>query len=128
MDIYREVEKITKEMVAIPSVNGTSGEKDIGVYIENYLRSIPYFAEHPDQVIVKPLKEDALGRRNVFALLKGTKGTSNRTIILHGHTDTVGVEDFGILKEYAFDPDRLLQELPKVPLPEDVRKDLESGD
>ena len=128
MDIYREVEKITKEMVAIPSVNGTSGEKDIGVYIENYLRSIPYFEEHPDQVIVKLLKDDVIGRRNVFALLKGTKGTSNRTIILHGHTDTVGVEDFGILKEYAFDPDRLLQELPKVPLPEDVRKDLESGD
>ena len=65
MDIYREVEKITKEMVAIPSVNGTSGEKDIGVYIENYLRSIPYFAEHPDQVIVKPLKEDALGKKCV---------------------------------------------------------------
>ena len=102
MNLYNEIEAITKEMVSVASVNGTSGEHDIGVYIENYLRAIPYFKEHPEQVIVRPLKDDALNRRNVFAILKGTRGTSKQTIILHGHTDTVGVEDFGILKGFCF--------------------------
>ena len=44
-DLFSESYQITKEMVAIPSVNGTSGEKDIGLYIESYLRDIPYFKD-----------------------------------------------------------------------------------
>lgn len=128
MDLYNEIETITKEMVSVASVNGTPGEHDIGVYIENYLRAIPYFKEHPEQVIVRPLKDDILNRRNVFAILKGTRGTSKQTIILHGHTDTVGVEDFGILKDFAFEPDKLMTALKTVPLTEEVRSDLESGD
>ena len=128
MDLYREIETITKNMVAIASVNGTSGEHDIGVFIENYLRSIPYFTEHPDLVVVRELAGDKLGRKNVFAVLKGTKGSSGRTIILHGHTDTVGVEDFGILKEFAFDPDALIEKLRTVPLSKEVYDDLMSGD
>lgn len=128
MDRYREIERITKEMVAIASVNGTTGEHDIGVYIEDYLRGIPYFAEHPEQVVARELVNDKLGRRNVFAILRGTKGTSQRTIILHGHTDTVGVEDFGILKKYAFNPDVLIDKLKTVPLTKEVYDDLVSGE
>ena len=87
-----------------------------------------YFKEHPDNVIIQKLKDDGLHRRNVFALLRGEKDDNRNTIIFHGHTDTVGVEDYGELKQYAFDTDRLKQELLKINLPEDVRSDLESGD
>ncbi|SHI75064.1 Arginine utilization protein RocB [Butyrivibrio fibrisolvens DSM 3071] len=126
-DLFTESYRITKEMVAIPSVNGTSGEKDIGLYIESYLRDIPYFKDHPEEVVVQLLKGDKLKRRNVFAILEGRRSKSCRTIILHGHTDTVGVEDYGILKKHCFDSDSLLDALKEVPLSDEVRKDLESG-
>ena len=120
--------QLTKDMVAVASVNGTAGEKNIGVFIEEYLRSIPYFKEHPKQVMVQPLKNDDLERRNVFALLLGEKEPNSKTIIFHGHTDTVGVEDFGTLAQYAFDCDALAKAFRGIELPEDVKADLESGD
>ena len=123
-----ELIELTKSMVNIPSVNGTSGEYDIGVFIENYLRDIPYFQKHPDYIIIQPLRDDSLNRRNVFALLKGEKDDNSKTIIFHGHTDTVGVEDYGDLAEYAFDCDKLMDKLSEVQLSEEVRMDLESGD
>jgi len=123
-----ELIELTKSMVKVPSVNGTSGEHDIGVFIENYLRDIPYFKKHSDQVIIQSLKDDPLNRRSVFALLKGEKDDNKKTIIFHGHTDTVGVEDYGDLAEYAFDCDKLMERLSKIKLPDDVRWDLESGE
>lgn len=126
-DLFSESYRITKEMVAIPSVNGTSGEKDIGLYIESYLRDIPYFKDHPEEITVQMLKEDKLERRNVFAVLEGRRARSSRTIILHGHTDTVGVEDYGLLKEYCFDSEALIEAIEKVPLSDEVKEDLQSG-
>ena len=76
-----EMLELTRQMVAVPSVNTTSGEKEIGIFIENYLRSIPYFKEHPDNVIIQKLKDDGLHRRNVFALLRGEKDDNRNTII-----------------------------------------------
>lgn len=124
----KEILNLTKEMVKIPSVNGTKGEYDIGKFIEDYLRDIPYFEKHPEQIIIQELKDDSYNRRNVFALIKGEKDDNPKTVILHGHTDTVGVEDFGSLKEWAFDSDELMKKLKEIELPEEVRKDLESGD
>lgn len=49
-------------------------------------------------------------------------------MILMGHIDTVGVDDFGSLKEYAFDPERLPEVLRQMDLGEDVRRDLDSGE
>lgn len=126
--IHDEILELTKQLVAIPSVNGTEGEKDIACFIENYLREIPYFQQRPNQVIVQELRDDPLGRRNVFAFLRGEKGGGRSTIILHGHMDTVGVEDYGNLKSSAFDCDGLMERLSGTALPEEVREDLESGD
>lgn len=123
-----EILALTKKLVSIGSINTTPGEKAIGCYIEEYLRSIPYFEKHPERIIVQKLKGDALDRRNVIAWIKGEKGSSKKTIIFHGHTDTVGIEDYGRLKDYAFDCDRLMDELRKINLPQEVREDLESGD
>lgn len=123
-----EILALTKKLVSIGSVNTTPGEKAIGCYIEEYLRSIPYFEKHPERVIIQELKEDALERRNVIAWIKGEKGNSKKTILFHGHTDTVGIEDYGRLKEYAFDCDQLMEEFRKIELPKEVREDLESGE
>ena len=128
LHMKNEILELTKQMVEIPSVNGTSGERDIGVFIEEYMRSIPYFEKHPELVIIQKLKDDKLNRRNVFALLRGEKDANPKTVIFHGHTDTVGVEDYGELGEWAFNPDALMEKLNDIELPEAVKKDLQSGE
>ncbi|KHD35358.1 peptidase M20 [Clostridium acetobutylicum] len=126
--ISEEIENLTVELVKVPSVNGTEGEGNIGNKILSYLKEIDYFKKHEEYAFRIPLKNDKLGRGNVFALIRGEKGQSNRTIILHGHMDTVAVDDYGSLKDYAFDPDILQKKLKEIELPEEVREDLDSGD
>lgn len=125
--MFNEILDLTKKLVSIASVNTTPGERDVACFIESYLRDIPYFREHSNQVIIQKLKNDSLDRRNVFALIKGEKGKSKDTIILHGHMDTVDVEDFGQIKEFAFDCDELMKKLKNMNLSSEVREDLESG-
>lgn len=125
--MFDEILDLTKKLVSIASVNTTRGEHDIACFIESYLRDIPYFKEHSNQVIIQKLKNDSLDRRNVFALIKGEKGKSKDTIMLHGHMDTVDVEDFGQLKEFAFDCDELMKKLKNINLSSEVREDLECG-
>lgn len=129
--MYERIKKLTKDLVAVSSVNGTSGERKIGDFIYNYISSFPYFQKHPDQIMAVDLKNDPLGRRNIIALLIGEKDKACRdTILLHGHIDTVAVEDFGNLKPYAFDCDKLQEKLLEIQdeLEEEVREDLLSGD
>ena len=127
-NISEEIESLTKKLVSISSINTSEGEKKIAVYIEKYLREIPYFKENENQIIIQKLKDDYLDRRNVFAYIKGKKDNNGDTIIFHGHMDTVGVDDFGSLKEYAFDCDELLNKMLSIDLPQEVHDDLVSGE
>lgn len=68
-----EIISLLKQMVAIPSVNSTSGEKKIGEFIEEYLRAFPYFKLHPEYMYIQKLKNDPLERRSVIALIRGGK-------------------------------------------------------
>lgn len=126
--IHQEMIDLAKALVEIPSINGTEGEKDIGQFLEEYLRNIPYFKMHPEQVIIQELKNDTLNRRNVFAILLGEKENKGDTLLLHGHTDTVGLEGYGAAKEYACKPDELEKVFREMNLPKEVREDLESGE
>ena len=126
-DFFDEALSLTKEMVAIPSINGTEGERVIAEYIESWLRRLPYFLQHPGQVVIAPLKDDPLGRRNVIALARGTKGSGGQTVILHGHHDTVGIDDFGPLKEFAFQCDALPERIKELAGDPDVLADIQSG-
>ncbi|WP_196594207.1 M20/M25/M40 family metallo-hydrolase [Pectinatus sottacetonis] len=128
-DLSKEILELTKQLVAIPSINSAGeGEKNVACFIEKYLRDFPYFQKHPEQIIIQKLKNDKLDRRNVFALIRGEKEKSADTILLHGHIDTVGVDDYGSLKPYAFSPDKLMEKLSEMNLSDEVRTDLESGD
>lgn len=125
--MYEEILKLTKKLVSIPSINSTIGERNIACFIEEYLREIPYFKMYPEGVFIGKLN-DSFDRRNVFALIKGEKGNSNDTIILHGHMDTVGVDDFGNIKSLAFSSEKLEEKLKELELSDEIKKDLESGD
>lgn len=120
--------KIARQMVEIPSINTTEGEKHIGIFLEKLLREIPYFKEHPEQVIIQELKDDPLHRRSVFAVLLGEKKRKRETLLFHGHTDTVGLEGYGSLTPFACKPDELKKHLKEVDISKEVRADLESGD
>ena len=128
-DIAVRAEAITRDFVAVRSVNGEPGaEKDAADFLEKTLRAIPYFAAHPACVIRQELPGDALQRANIFAYLTGTKRESSRAIIWHGHMDTVGTADYGALEPLATKPDLLRRAMLAMDLPADMREELESGD
>jgi len=130
MDVSTEIEALTKSLVRIKSVNGTKGEREIAEFILRWLQTLPYFKAHPEQAFGQRIGGDALGRANVFAYVRGTKagGDASRTLLWHGHIDTVGTEDYGALEPFATEPDLLLEKLRAGDLSEAVRTDLATGD
>jgi arginine utilization protein RocB len=76
--------------------------------------------DHPDRT------ESSAWRRDENP--KAVKSLYKRTLLLHGHIDTVGTEDFGPLEQFCTDPDMLYEKMKEMELPQEVRADLESGD
>lgn len=123
-----EVLELTKELVRHPSINGTIGERDIAYRIYDYFSECSYFREHPDHLRMVKTHRDERERYNVFALVKGGDASLEETVILMGHMDTVGVDDYGKWKQLAFSSAELMERWKKAKIPERVRRDLESGD
>lgn len=122
-----QVECLTKALVKIKSINGTSGEVKIADFIKNTLQSFPYFKENPLHVWEQKINGDTLGRKNVFAFIQGSKKNA-QTMIYHAHLDTVGIEDFGPLKDIALDPEELQRYFSMHNINEDVQRDARSGE
>ncbi len=130
LNLYEEIKALTQELVAIPSINKEpGGETRIAEFIRDYYKKIPYFQAHPHQVKMVKTKNDFVDRHSTYAYVKGTKGTSSKTVILIGHIDTVGVDDYGPVREYACNTQELPRKLEEAfDLPQEVLKDLDSGD
>ncbi|MGA9227258.1 MAG: M20/M25/M40 family metallo-hydrolase [Mesobacillus sp.] len=128
LDCRDEVLFYTKQLVNIGSIVNTTGEKEIAQALYTMISSFPYFIGNPTHVIKSQTQNDELERYNVLAFVKGTKGNSNKTVILMGHHDTVGIDDFTQLADKAFNPDELLVELKKENLPLLVKEHAESGE
>lgn len=124
-----EVLALTNQLVQIKSIVNTDGEKEIAKAIYELIASFPYFQKHPDQVLMPQTVNDSRERYNVLAWVKGTKGVSNKTVILMGHTDTVGIEDYAQLQDKAIHPEQLLEALKQeADLPPLVQEHLHSGE
>lgn len=130
LDSYSEVKRLTSEMVAIPSINKEpDGESAVAQYVYDYFAGLDYFKEHPDYIKKFQTKDDFVCRHSTYAFVKGTKGNSNKTVILIGHIDTVGVDDYTPIQEYAFKTDELPQKLKETfDLSQEVLDDIESGE
>lgn len=130
LDSYSEVKRLTSEMVAIPSINKEpSGESAVAQYVYDYFAGLDYFKEHPDYIKKFQTKDDFVCRHSTYAFVKGTKGNSNKTVILIGHIDTVGVDDYIPIQEYAFKTEELPQKLKEsFDLSQEVLDDIESGE
>lgn len=127
IDFKKSVEKLTEDMVNIESIVKGGNETALAEYVYEYYGNLDYFKNHPDQLIIQKTKYDEYDRHSTIALLKG-EGDSNKTIVLMGHTDTVGVDDYGTIKEYAFNPKELPEKLKTLNIDEDTLKDIESGE
>ncbi|WP_163094083.1 M20 family metallopeptidase [Bacillus velezensis] len=122
-----KIEAITRSLVALNSINGTLGEGKKADYIKDMIKSFPYFQENPSHVWEQAIPEDPYGRKNIFAFIEGN-GDSLNTVIYHAHLDTVGIEDFGPLKDIAFDSDRLAEYFSNYEFDRDVQRDARSGE
>ncbi|WGD61004.2 M20 family metallopeptidase [Bacillus velezensis] len=122
-----KIEAITKSLVALNSINGTLGEGKKADYIKDMIKSFPYFQENPSHVWEQAIPEGPYGRKNIFAFIEGN-GESLNTVIYHAHLDTVGIEDFGPLKDIAFDSDRLAEYFSNYEFDRDVQRDARSGE
>ncbi|MED2255805.1 M20/M25/M40 family metallo-hydrolase [Brevibacillus parabrevis] len=120
--------QLTDDLVRVESVVNTPGEIDAAHYLFNHLQSFAYFQEHPEHLTLSRTVRDEIERYNVLAFVEGTKEASSKTVILMGHIDTVGIEDYNHLKNKACDPPALMEALHSEPLPELIREQLESGD
>ncbi|GAA0472012.1 M20/M25/M40 family metallo-hydrolase [Alkalibacillus silvisoli] len=123
-----DVLAFTKQLVNTKSVVNTNGEKNIAHSIYNMISSFPYFTQNPDHLFLEQTYQDEQERYNVLAFVKGKKGNSNRTVILMGHMDTVGTEDFNQLEEKAFFPEELMESLEDEELPPSIKDHLHSKD
>lgn len=114
-------------MVASPSISGTTDENEVTYVIEEILRENPYFREHPEHVLRVPIEGDPLGRHLIGAYMELAPGNPD-TIILTGHYDVVDVDEFGPLKEAAFDVEKITAEIGQLHMDAASRSDLESGE
>ncbi len=129
-EIAARIEEIAVELTNQLSVVETPGELNSVQKVYDIFSEMDYYKKHPEHLKFVDVVNDKLGRKSVLAILKGKKGNSKKTVLMIGHTDTVGISDYGSLKEYANKPYELTEKFKEIAstLPEEVRKDLESGD
>lgn len=120
-----KVLSILKELMSSPSFSATHMEKEAVDKLVGLLNKIDYFKNEPDSCGLHQIEGDVLNRAIVYGIVRGN---SPKTIILLGHYDIVGIEDFGNQKEFAFDIERLPKILSEMKIPEEAKQDIESGD
>ncbi|SFD52104.1 Arginine utilization protein RocB [Lentibacillus persicus] len=112
-------------LVNLKSITGSNEEIVQAEYLQRLLSQQPYFEANPNHLKLHPLED---GRRLLTALVKGED--TSETVILLSHFDVVSIEDFGSLKNLAFYPKELTEQMAyiKEQLPEDVQMDVDKGD
>ncbi len=121
--IEDDIKYILLSYIKAESYTSTEKEIEAEKFFLNYFSALPYFKNTPNSYGTYKIENDSLNRSVCYAFLKG-KGDD--TIVFIHHNDVVSVEDFKLLKNYAFSPEELKNELMKIKdtLKEDVQKDL----
>jgi len=122
------IKELALKLTKIKSVVGTTAENHVTEAIFEILMTLPYFKKNPEQLFYVDNHSDKLGRKSLVAMMCGKKEESQDTVILLGHIDTVGISDYGTLEDFATNPEKLMEALKLENLPENVRRDLKSGD
>ena len=127
-ELSKRIEQIALELTGQLSVLDTPDEILIAEKVYTIMSEMKYFKAHPENLYFVPVKGDKLGRKSVVAIVNGEKKPSDKTVVMIGHIDTVGISDYGPLAEYANQPLVLTEKFKEIELPAQVKKDLESGE
>ena len=123
----QDILDLLMELVGIPSVSCTPAEAEAGRFIHSRLGELPYFRDHPGNLQLLPVPGDPFGREVVMAFVEAVP-TVKGTVVLTGHYDVVGAEDFGSLEDLAFSPLEYTSALKERGLDGEAGEDLKSGD
>ncbi len=127
-DIENTAYRLMLELVSIPSVSPSAQkETEIARFIHTRLAREQYFRDNPEDLRLIECRNDPLKRYCLFALVRSARQTE-RTVLLTGHMDVVDTQVYGPLQDLAFDPERLTRRIGRMDLPDEARKDLESGE
>ncbi len=126
-EVTKRIKEIALDFTSQLSVVETPDEIKMAQKIYDTISSIDYYKKHPELVYQLDCPGDQYGRRVVVAEMNGEKAPSNKTVLMIGHFDTVGISDYGLLKEFAGQPEVLAEEFKKIKLPPEAKADLESG-
>ena len=121
--IENDIKEILFNYIKTESFTNTAKEKEAEKFFLDYFSKISYFKDTPNSFGAYPIENDAFNRTVCYAFLKGD---GEDTVVFVHHNDVVSVEDFKLLKDFAFMPEELKEELLKIKdtLSDDVRKDL----
>ena len=125
--IEKDIKELLYGYMKVESFSFSANERLVEPFLTNWFDSVPYFRQHPEFCGAYDIPGDPLDRKVMYGMVRGH---GNKAVVLIHHYDVVGIEDFKLLKEYAFSPDELGEKLMEVKdsLPRDAREDLESGD
>lgn len=130
LNLRDRIEEIAVSLTRQRSVTETREEQLITEKVYHFFSDMPYYQERPEDLMYVPVEDDPWERKSVIAVLRGQKHPSDETVVLIGHTDTVGISDYGSLENIAHLPYQLTEKLKEIKhtLPFAVQEDLESGD
>ena len=118
MKLGDRIQDFAVELTKVGSIVGSSDELNATRMVMERFEEMDYFRKNPENLFYVNATSDPLERNSVVAVLKGEKGSSKRTVILIGHTDTVGTSDYGEIEAYAIDPNSLPEKLAGVTIPD----------
>jgi len=127
-EFAKRIEELALDLTSQFSVLDTPDEVVMAEKVYGILQSNPYFQKHPELLRYVELKGDSLGRKSVMAIVKGEKKPRDKTVVMIGHMDTVGISDYGNLAEFANQPHVLMEKFKEIQLPPEAKRDLESGE
>jgi arginine utilization protein RocB len=126
VSLRERILKTLKELVALPSVSATDQEKIAAQYLETRISNMEYFHKHPEHFGSYSIPNDPYDRSVVFALVKGS--ASGSTVILMGHYDVVDTQEYGVMRDMAYDIENLPLALKNAQINDSAREDLDSGE
>lgn len=127
MNLKERIYDTLKELVISPGISGTESENITSQKIYDILSDMPYFKENREQFGIEEIEGDPYGRKFVWGVVSGDENEKD-TLILTGHFDVVGVEEFGHLKSIAFNMEECTKRINELKLDEETLKDLKSGE
>jgi arginine utilization protein RocB len=101
IDISERTRALALALTKQRSMNGTSHETSFAEFLRDLIGELPYFRANPRDIWIESITHDTLLRGVVVGFVRGQ---GQRTVVLTGHFDTVGVDDYQELEPWATEP------------------------